>query len=94
MLYSGLLLLGCQSLTKLELQTIQTPTGWGYVIKKNERIYIKQTCIPAVAGNQAFKSEEDAKKTGLLVLKKLKEQEHPSIKIEELDSMQIAYQKS
>jgi uncharacterized phage protein gp47/JayE len=55
----------------LSVNTIETPTGWGYTITQNDKIIIKQTIIPAVENNSSFKSKRDAMKVGELVLQKL-----------------------
>ena len=75
----------------VKLETFRAGAGWGYQLKKNDQIFIRQEYIPAVAGNQAFISKSDAEKTGLLVLKKLKQKQHPAISVHELDSLQISY---
>ena len=90
-LFYGLLLLGCQDKILLELETFKTEKGWGYQIKKNERIFIHQTTIPAVAGNHYFVCLKDANNTGNLMLKKLKQGKHPAISLAELDSMNVRY---
>ena len=64
--------------------------GYGYQILKDGKLIIDQQQIPAVQGNQYFTSEEDAKRTGELALKKIKEQMFPpTISIEELDSLGV-----
>lgn len=65
-------------------------SGWGYQILKDGKLIIDQEQIPAIQGNQYFKSEEDALKTGELALKKIKGQIFPpTISIRELDSLGI-----
>ena len=56
---------------KVEVKPFKTGNGWGYNVMVDKKIYIHQETIPAFAGNQSFKSEEDAIKTGNLVIKKM-----------------------
>jgi len=67
--------------------------GWGYQIYRGKKMLIDQSTIPAVGGNRKFMSEEDAKKVGELVLKKLSSNglDLPSISVFELDSLKIKY---
>jgi hypothetical protein len=64
--------------------------GYGYQILKDGKLIIDQQQIPAVQGNQYFSSEENAKKTGELALKKIRNQMFPpTISVEELDSLGV-----
>lgn len=45
--------------------------GWGYEIIQGESVLIKQVYIPAIQGNYAFETEEDARKTADFILEKL-----------------------
>ena len=90
----GALLLGCQSKTTVKLETFPTETGWGYLIKTGDKVFIKQEFIPAVPGEHSFASKIDAEKIGTLILQKLKKKQHPSVTVEELDSLQIQYPSS
>ena len=93
LLLLGVLLFSCSSNDKLELETFKTDTGWGYCVKTNEKLFIKQKYIPAISGYYAFINEDDARKVGRLVLKKLKNKQHPSITIQELDSLKLNFPK-
>lgn len=63
---------------------------WGYHILNNEDLYINQPYIPAVQGNQGFKSEETAAITAEFVIYKLESGFlPPSISIKELDSLKV-----
>ncbi|VAW21476.1 hypothetical protein MNBD_BACTEROID01-609 [hydrothermal vent metagenome] len=75
---------------KLKLETFRSEDGWGYRIIKNGRTFINQSYIPAIPGNHAFLTEEDALRVGKLVLKKVKELEIPSITVHELDSLGVS----
>ena len=65
-------------------------SGFGYTIFQNNKPFIHQPNIPAVAGNAGFSNAEDAQKTAALMVYKL--QHHivpPAISVEELDSLRI-----
>lgn len=62
--------------------------GWGYDIYVNGKKTIHQPIIPAVPGNNSFKTENDAQKVGLFAMDKmLKQGSLPTILIKELDSL-------
>ncbi len=73
--------------------TQQTDGGWGYEILKDTSVYISQPFIPAVVGRQTFRTEDDALKTGRLMLKKIISRQNPALTIHELDSLEIQYTK-
>ncbi|MBN2775031.1 MAG: DUF4907 domain-containing protein [Prolixibacteraceae bacterium] len=76
---------------KLLLKVFSTGEGWGYNVLLNETIIIRQDIIPVIQMNKAFQSENDARKTGELVISKLRNSKKPIIKKAELDSMNIKY---
>jgi hypothetical protein len=45
--------------------------GWGYEILQDEAVVIKQVYIPAIQGNFAFRTEQDAQKTAEFILEKM-----------------------
>lgn len=61
--------------------------GWGYDISRKNIIYIHQPYIPAVEGQVPFKEKKSAKKTGKLVVKKIRNHESPAVTKEELESV-------
>jgi len=66
--------------------------GWGYEIYIDTAgaPYIRQPIIPAVPGNKAFATRDDAAKVGELVRHKIMNNiMPPSVTIEELDSLGI-----
>ncbi|MES2240395.1 MAG: DUF4907 domain-containing protein [Bacteroidota bacterium] len=83
------LLFSCNSKQVLKLESIKTPTGWGYLIKNNDKIIIKQSIIPVISDQKSFQNEEEALKVGNLVLQKLKEQKSPTITKKDLILLSI-----
>jgi hypothetical protein len=66
--------------------------GWGYEIYKGSKLMINQKNIPAVQGNQSFKTETDAIKVGEFVVTKLMQNQFPpTLSLEELTSLGIAF---
>lgn len=90
-LIGGLLLFSCQRDSKPKLEVFETEKGWGYLVKKNDHVFIYQDIIPAVPGNQSFSTKEDAEKIGQLVLKKINDGQHLSVTVNELDSLHVFY---
>lgn len=74
---------------ELVIQTYHSGTGWGYSIAAGKHVVIKQPYIPAVQGMQAFKTEQQARKTARLVIQKIKMGDIPMITRDELDSLGI-----
>lgn len=66
--------------------------SYGYEIKINGVVKIRQKHIPCITGVLGFISEDDAKKCAHLASRKILQNVFPpSISIEELDSMKIHY---
>ncbi|MGA0560738.1 DUF4907 domain-containing protein [Larkinella sp. VNQ87] len=55
-----------------ELQTVATPTGWGYQVMLDGEPVIDQPTIPGQAGHRSFVSEEQARRVGQRVMSKLR----------------------
>ena len=61
--------------------------GWGYDILVKNKPYIHQPFMPAVEGRVPFSDKQSARKTGRLVVTKLKNHKIPSVTKEELKSI-------
>ena len=72
-----------------KLHLIRQDNGWGYEISVNNTLIIHQPYIPAVSGNHSFDNRSLARKTGKLVIEKLKNNKPPYISPEELESIGI-----
>jgi hypothetical protein len=72
---------------QLSVSVIKSGNGWGYDILKGKRIIIHQPYMPGISGEVAFTNKNSAKKTGLLVVKKIKKKELPTIDPDELNEI-------
>jgi Domain of unknown function (DUF4907) len=73
----------------VQLQAIQTSSGWGYEILTDGKVYIKQVYIPAIQGKRSFRSKEEALLVGNKVLDKIEHKQMPVISLDELKEMHI-----
>jgi len=63
---------------------------WGYDIYLQKRLFIHQSGIPGLPGNEGFKTKLDAKKVAGLVIGKIKKGEMPpSVTIEEMKKIKV-----
>ena len=64
--------------------------GYGYEIFVDGKKIIRQDCIPAVEGNNTFKTGKDALRVGrLVVIKMILSPDFPSVTIEELEKLNV-----
>ncbi|HMJ46009.1 MAG TPA: DUF4907 domain-containing protein [Ferruginibacter sp.] len=77
----------------LEIKTFQNKDdtkGWGYDIYNEGRLYIHQPHIPAVPGNNGFRSQQNAEKAGNFAVYKIRHNiMPPTISVHELDSLKV-----
>jgi len=76
---------------RINLTTFKQAAGWGYDIKAGSSFSIHQDRIPVIPGNKMFISEEEALKTGKLMVDKIKKTGRADISVEELDALGIHY---
>ena len=63
---------------------------WGYDIYMEKRLFIHQPGIPALPGNEGFKTKADAEKVARLVIGKIKKGEMPpSVTLEEMKKIKV-----
>jgi len=70
-----------------KVEVYKSEQGWGYDILINKKTVIHQPYMPSVSGQVAFESKYAAKKTGHLVVKKIKKKQLPTITTDELNSI-------
>ena len=77
----------------LEIKTFandSTLKGFGYDVYLDNKLYVHQPHIPAIAGNKGFSTPETAKKAGEYVAYKIKHNiMPPSVSPHELDSLGV-----
>lgn len=78
-----------KGMVPIDGSTFKTDNGWGYTITVNNKLFIKQTEIPAIEGNKGFVTEEDAAKVAQLVINKIAKNESPAVKKKELQELGI-----
>src|SRR4030095_6486666 len=75
--------------TNLTYKIIDAPNGtFCYDVFADGRLMIHQTSIPAMPGNEGFKTKEDAAKVAELVIQKIRKGEMPpTVSIEEMKEL-------
>ena len=66
-------------------------TGYGYTLSIDNKIVIKQDFIPSIQNIQPFCTSDEAQKVANLVKDKLIKKEHPSVKLCELEQLNIHF---
>lgn len=73
-----------------QLEVFQTgDKGYGYRISEGKRTLIVQPFIPVVSGRKSFKTAEDAKGIGQIVLKRIENGENFSVTREDLEELNV-----
>ena len=80
-----------QNMLPVEAVVFDSAAGWGYNVLVGNKLFIHQAHIPAVQGNQAFASQEEARSTASLVIDKIVHGHLPSVTVRELDSLHIRH---
>ena len=70
---------------KINYNLFHEASGWGYDILVNDKLFIHQEYVPAMAEKKGFATEIQAKKTARLVINKLKNNKMPTISYAEVD---------
>ena len=77
--------------TKLTYKIIDAPKHtYGYDVFADGRLMIHQASVPALPGNEGFKTKEGAIKVALLVIDKIKQGEMPpTVSIDEMKKLNV-----
>lgn len=74
---------------RVEVYTFPTQQGFGYSIIVDQKEFIRQDCIPVIQGNKPFPTELMAAQTGKLVAQKIRNNELPTLTLQELNKLGI-----
>lgn len=77
---------------RVEVYTFPTQQGFGYSIVVDHKEFIRQDCIPVIQGNKPFPTELMAAQTGKLVAQKIRNNELPTLTLQELNKLGITQQ--
>src|SRR5215467_7093570 len=82
---------GAYANTKLTYKIIDAPGhSFGYDVYANGKLLIHQASIPAMPGNEGFKTKADAEKVAQLVVGKIRKGEMPpTVTVEELKKLKV-----
>jgi hypothetical protein len=77
--------------TKLSYKIIEAANKtFGYDIYADDKLMIHQKSIPAMPGNDGFKTKADAEKVAQLVIEKIKKGEMPpTVSVEEMKKLKV-----
>jgi hypothetical protein len=70
-----------------EVELFKSEQGWGYDIVKNNKTYIHQPYVPVVEGQVPFRTRQSARKTGRLVIRKIRNHESPALTRDEINAI-------
>lgn len=74
----------------LNSNVITLSKGYGYQILNGDKVLIQQEIIPAIAGQQSFKTAKDAEFVANLVLTKLSKGDSPVLNIQDIDRLALS----
>jgi len=80
-----------KGMLQVEAIPLHSNAGWGYEIVVGHKVFIHQQFIPAIQGEKAFATKEDAMKTADLVVSKIVKGKVPSITMSDLSSLGVDY---
>ena len=78
-------------LLRIDLTSFKTGSGWGYDIHVGPTFSIHQDHIPGINGYKTFVSEDEALKTGGVMVEKITHNKPPSVSEDELKELGIHY---
>lgn len=64
--------------------------GWGYDIKVNDSLLIRQDVIPALPVSHGFPLKQQAEEAAALVISKLRKKEYPTLSVDEVKQIMAA----
>jgi len=82
---------GSNNMLPVVVRPLKMADGWGYEVLINDKVYIRQDCIPAIPTYKRFRTEAEAMLIANKVSDKMKHGHKPVMTIREIDSAHIHY---
>ncbi|MBC9795020.1 DUF4907 domain-containing protein [Sinomicrobium weinanense] len=86
---AGMVLLYPGKKEGITVEVYEVPGGYGYLVKNDSKVLIRQDMIPSIQQISPFCSYDDAKAVAALVKRKMLRNEHPAITKEELKALHV-----
>ncbi|TAJ11753.1 DUF4907 domain-containing protein [Marinilabiliaceae bacterium JC017] len=86
-LFGLLIFTGLSGRNTYSYDLVRYESGWGYDIKKEGNVIIRQEFVPGVAGKQGFSQKSDARIVARQVIYKLQNGNMPTIQAKELSEL-------
>ena len=78
-------------LLPVALHSLKLKDGWGYEVLVDNKVFIHQDCIPAIASFKRFGTEAEALQIGNVVIDKIKHGHKPGLTVQEINDSHIHY---
>lgn len=82
---------GSSNMLPVVVRPLKMADGWGYELLLNNKVYIRQDCIPAIPNYKKFRTEAEAMLIANSVVGKMKQGHKPIMTVREIDSAHIHY---
>jgi len=82
---------GSSNMLPVVVRPLKMADGWGYEVLVNNKVYIRQDCIPAIPSYKRFKTEAEAMLIANSVADKIRHGRKPVTTAQEIDSAHIHY---
>jgi len=82
---------GSNNMLPVVVRPLKMADGWGYEVLVNDKVYIRQDCIPAIPTYKRFRTEAEAMLIANKVSDKMQHGRKPVMTVREIDSAHIHY---
>lgn len=86
---AGIVLFYPKKNDRVTIEVFEVSGGYGYLIKNQDKVLIRQDVIPAIQARSPFCSYDDAGAVADLVRRKMLKRESPAITKEELKALHV-----
>jgi len=76
-----------ESKTRISYKVYLVENGYGYHIKRGDKVMIQQDFIPTEKGHQPFAIKEHAEEAAKLVVRKISDNQVPALTVQEINDI-------